>query len=64
MPLTLKIKKLHPDATIPTFAHSEDAGMDLFCLEKTIIKKGERKKIGTGISIEMPDIAVNILLRS
>lgn len=29
---TLKIKKLHPDAHIPTRAHSTDAGMDLYAL--------------------------------
>lgn len=28
----LKIKKLHPDAHIPTRAHSTDAGMDLYAL--------------------------------
>ena len=29
---TLKIKKLHPDAHIPTRAHDSDAGMDLYAL--------------------------------
>ena len=29
---TLKIKKLHPDAHIPTRAHGTDAGMDLYAL--------------------------------
>lgn len=29
---TLKIKKLHPDAHIPTRAHDTDAGMDLYAL--------------------------------
>lgn len=29
---TLKIKKLHPDAHVPTSAHDTDAGMDLYAL--------------------------------
>lgn len=29
---TLKIKKLHPDAHVPTRAHDTDAGMDLYAL--------------------------------
>ena len=28
----LKIKKLHPDAHVPTRAHDTDAGMDLYAL--------------------------------
>jgi len=54
MPLSLKIKKLHPDAKIPSFAHPGDAGMDLFALEGVTVKKGERAKISTGIAIEIP----------
>lgn len=52
--LTLKIKKLFPDAVLPSFAHPGDAGMDLFARKNILIKKGERKKIGTGIAIELP----------
>jgi len=54
MSLILKIKKLHPDAIVPSFAHEGDAGMDLFSTETVTLKKGERKKIGTGIAIELP----------
>jgi dUTP pyrophosphatase len=55
MSLTLKIKKLHPDAKIPSYAHPGDAGMDLYSLEKVEIKPGERLKIRTGIATELPD---------
>jgi dUTP pyrophosphatase len=54
MSLSIKIKKLHPDAIVPNFAHPGDAGMDLFSIETVTIKSGERKKIGTGIAIELP----------
>ena len=41
----LKIKKLHPDAHIPTRAHPTDAGMDLYALpvEYTDEEKGDIK---------------------
>lgn len=41
----LKIKKLHPDAHIPTRAHDTDAGMDLYALpvEYTDEKKSDIK---------------------
>ena len=54
MSLTIKIKRLHPDAKVPGYAHPGDAGMDLYSYTDTVIKSGERKKIGTGISMELP----------
>jgi len=50
--MILKIKKLHPDAIIPQYAHEGDAGMDLFSIEDKIIKPNERVSIGTGLSME------------
>ena len=43
----LKIKKLHPDAHIPTRAHDTDAGMDLYALpvEYTDVEKKACKSI-------------------
>lgn len=51
----LKVKKLHPDATIPSYAHpGEDAGMDVHAVEDAIIKAGERALIPLGLSMEFP----------
>jgi dUTP pyrophosphatase len=50
--MKLKIKKLHPDAKIPQYAHAGDSGMDIFSIEDKIIKAGEREIIGTGIAME------------
>jgi dUTP pyrophosphatase len=61
MSLTIKIKKLSPDAIIPSYAHPGDAGMDLFSLETVTVKKGERAKIGTGIAIELPEGCVSLI---
>lgn len=52
--LQIKIKKLHPDAIIPNYAHETDAGMDLYSIEEITIPAGERVVIGTGIAIELP----------
>lgn len=51
---TLKIKKLHPDAIIPTRAHNTDAGYDLYSLEDVSIQGGHTVKIKTGIAIQPP----------
>lgn len=32
----LKIKKLHPDAHVPTRAHDTDAGMDLYAMPTSL----------------------------
>lgn len=49
----LSIKKLHPDAKIPTRQHSTDAGLDLYSVESgTILPRGQ-KIISTGIAIKM-----------
>jgi dUTP pyrophosphatase len=50
----IKIKKLHNDAKIPFYAHSGDAGMDLYSIEEKVIAPGETTLIKTGISIELP----------
>src|SRR5699024_2726599 len=49
---TLKIKKLHEDATIPTRAHSTDAGLDIYANETVTVTNGT--KISTGIAIDIP----------
>lgn len=50
----LKVKKIHDDAIIPNFAHSGDAGMDLFSVTRMVINPTESALIPTGICIELP----------
>ena len=59
--MQLKFKKLHPDAKIPSYAYTGDAGLDLYTSEDLIIKKGERKSVALGIAVEIPDGYVGIL---
>jgi dUTP pyrophosphatase len=50
----LKIKRLHPDAIIPTYAHATDSGFDLHAIEDVIIQPGETALIRTGLAIQIP----------
>ena len=51
---TLKIKKLHTDAIIPTRAHETDAGLDIFALEDTYIQSTHASLVSTGIAVDIP----------
>lgn len=54
--MKIHIKKLHPDASIPAYAHgpAEDAGMDLCALEDTLLRAGVPVLVPTGLAIELP----------
>lgn len=51
---TLKIRKIHDKAIIPSYAHEGDAGLDLYAVNEVILKPGERGLVHTGIQIELP----------
>ena len=52
----IRVKKLSPNAIIPTYGTAEAAGADLYaCLEKpVVIEPGETAWIPTGIAMEVP----------
>ena len=52
--LKLLVKRLSPTATLPAYAHPGDAGLDLYADVSASLEPGERKLVGTGISIELP----------
>jgi len=52
--MQIPIKKLHPEATLPKYAHASDAGMDLYALENVTLNPQERKLVPTGISLAIP----------
>jgi dUTP pyrophosphatase len=41
--------------TLPEYAHPGDAGADLRSNESAILEPGERRTIGTGVSLAVPD---------
>jgi dUTP pyrophosphatase len=57
----MKIKKLHPDATLPAKPKKGDAGHDLFSLGDVLLYPGEIKAIPTGIAMEIPTGFVGII---
>lgn len=57
--MKVKIKKLNPIATIPTYAKEGDAGMDLTCVGYTINPK--YIEYHTGLAIEIPEGYVGLI---
>lgn len=51
----LKFKKLHQDAVIPSYAHSDDAGFGIYSVEEKTLKPMEYYAVATGISSEIPE---------
>ena len=53
----MKIKKMRPNALIPTYGSASAAGADLYaCLETdTLIEPGKTVFIPTGLAMEVPD---------
>jgi dUTP pyrophosphatase len=58
--MKIKIKKLHPNAQIPTYAKAGDAGMDITAITKTW-DEFDNVVYGTGIAIEIPEGYVGLL---
>ncbi len=50
----IKVKKLHPDAKIPTIGTEHSAGFDIYSVEDIIIYPGETKSVSSGIAMEIP----------
>lgn len=58
---SLPCKKCAPEAVIPTRAHADDAGLDLYGLEKVEILPGQGRMLRTGIAMEIPTGSVGII---
>ena len=54
---TVRVKKLHPNAQLPTFGSACSAGADLYaCLEDAVtIQPGDTFWVPTGIALEVPN---------
>ena len=52
--MELKIIKLNESAIVPRYAHSGDAGLDLYAIEEQLIPPGETQLVKTGIAIALP----------
>ena len=59
--MVIKVKKLHPEATLPQYALPGDAGMDLCSNETINLQPQERKLIPTGIAMAIPSGYVGLI---
>jgi dUTP pyrophosphatase len=50
----LRVKLVDPGAQIPTRAHADDAGLDLYAAEEIWISPGQGKTTRTGVAFEIP----------
>jgi dUTP pyrophosphatase len=48
------VRRLDVRATVPSHAYGGDAGLDLHALDAHLIGPGERKRVPTGIAVEIP----------
>jgi len=58
--MKVKIKKIHPEATIPSYAKPGDAGMDLTAVDVST-PGGKHITYHTGLAIEIPEGYVGLL---
>lgn len=59
--MKLQVTLLTTDATVPTYAHEGDAGMDLFSVESLDVAPGERVQVSTGIAVAIPSGYVGLI---
>ena len=51
---TLPVRRLDPAAILPTRAHADDAGLDLYALEDSVVPSGEGRLLRTGVAVAVP----------
>lgn len=58
--LTLKFKKILPNAKLPTQAHLCDAGFDLYAVEDVTLRPHQVVKVRTGLALaDMPERTIS-----
>lgn len=54
MKLKLKVRRINPSASLPEYATSGSAGLDIRSAEDAVIEPGKWKAVKTGIAVEIP----------
>ncbi len=57
-----EVRRLHPDARLPSRAHEADAGFDLHTIEAFELAPRQRALIPTGIAIALPPGTAGLVL--
>ena len=52
--MTLRFRRIHPDAVLPSYAHPSDAGMDVRSVDDLTIAPGGRALVRTGLVMLLP----------
>jgi dUTP pyrophosphatase len=53
--MRLPVKRLDPELEMPRYAHTGDAGLDLYAAEDAVLRPFERRLIPTGIAVAIPE---------
>ena len=53
--IDVAIRRLRPDAHVPSQAYDGDAGLDLAACEHSVLEPGARAVIPTGLAVEIPE---------
>ncbi len=53
--MIVRVKKLTPGASLPSYAHPGDAGLDLCASEESVIEPGRSQLVKTGLALELPE---------
>ena len=53
--IELPIRKVRPEAVVPTRAYEGDAGLDLSACARVELAPGERSLVPTGLAVAIPD---------
>ena len=61
--MKLKVKKLLPNAKLPTRAYQFDLGYDLYAAEDIDLQSGEFKLVRTGLCMEADDEMIGFITR-
>lgn len=61
MTLSVKVKKLVPEAQLPKYGRPGDAGLDLYAAEDMSLAPGKHSLIKTGIAVSIPEGAVGLI---
>lgn len=59
--MNLNVKKLNPEAKLPTKGHPGDAGIDFYATEKVSFLPYAQMRVPTGIAVQVPEGHVGLI---
>lgn len=59
--MKLKVKKLNPEAKLPSKGHPGDAGIDFFATETVAFSPQSQQNVKTGVALEIPEGFVGLI---